>query len=53
MVSVSMSAPISDALKASEITYINAAGAFGSAEGQFIQRVRLPSECFKRRSRPH
>jgi hypothetical protein len=41
---------IYDALKAAEITYVNTVGAFGSVEGQFIQRVRLPSESLASRS---
>lgn len=35
---------IYEALKAAEIVYVNSVDAFGGVDGQFLQRVRTPSE---------
>lgn len=41
---------IFEALKAAQIVYVNSVDAFGGVEGQFLQRVRTPSESLACRS---
>ena len=39
-----------DALDKAGLTYVSTVGAFGNEHGQFVQRVRLPSESLRARS---
>jgi hypothetical protein len=41
---------IFEALKAAQIVYVNSVDAFGGVEGQFLQRVRTPSESLASKS---